>query len=255
MIGNPIEHSLSPQIHSQFATQTGISLEYSKHLLEESQLNDFVANFFATGGLGLNVTSPFKQSILCCVSRLSDAAKVCNSVNTVSIGCDGKLVGDSTDGAGILLDLNQQKFEIVGQRVLVIGAGGATIPVVYALLKNRAKVTIHNRTKKKITNIIERLERYGDVSEYDSQETTLFDGVIVAMSGFNANMLDPVVAHLKKDAFIYDLNYAARAQETLDYFAEKGFVRSTDGYGMLVGQAAKSFEIWHGVMPSLTLKN
>ena len=251
VIGNPIAHSLSPQIHQKFAIQIKLELDYQKYLIEQVNLESFVRDFFHNGGTGLNVTLPFKQQVLSLVDELSDAANVCQAVNTLSIGKNGTIRGDTTDGAGLILDLKRLGFEFKNKNILVVGAGGASISVVHGLLKSNSKVTIHNRSQEKVSTIISQFSDIGEVEAFSEKKNVKYDGLICAISQFNQVLLEPTVSRLHKKAFIYDLNYGERAKETLDYFKQKGFQKSSDGYGMLVGQAAKSFEIWHGVLPKL----
>lgn len=253
VIGNPIAHSLSPQIHQSFANQIPIDLNYQKYLIEQQQLEPFIRDFFQNGGTGLNVTLPFKQQVLKIVDELSDAATICQAINTLSIGNNGNIRGDTTDGAGLILDLKRLHFEFKNKNILVVGAGGASISVIYALLKNHSKVTLHNRNQEKVSTAISQLSDIGQIDAFDEKKNVIFDGIICATSQFNQVLLEPAISHLHKNAFIYDLNYGVRATETLDYFKQKGFVKCSDGYGMLVGQAAKSFEIWHGVLPALSV--
>lgn len=253
VIGNPIAHSLSPQIHQNFAKQFDLKLDYQKFLVEQNQLDSFVENFFRSGGVGLNVTLPFKQQVLDLVDELSDAAKVCQAVNTLSVDKNGNIQGDTTDGSGLILDLNRLGFKFKNKNILVVGAGGASISIIHALVENQSIVTLHNRSQEKITAVISQFSSLGQIQAFDDNEEPKFDGLICAISQFNPALLEPVVSHLHKNAFIYDLNYADRAKETLDFFAQKGFEKSADGYGMLIGQAAKSFEIWHGRLPELTV--
>ena len=251
VIGNPIEHSLSPQIHLNFAKQINLDLDYQKYLVEPHQLSSFVRDFFKKGGTGLNVTLPFKQQVLELVDVFSDAAKVCQAVNTLSVDDKGNILGDTTDGAGLLVDLKRLGFSYENKNILVIGAGGASISVIHALLNNHCKVSLHNRSQQKVTAVISQFSSVGVVHAFNSKESLKFDGLICAVSQFNQALLEPAVALLNDDAFIYDLNYAQRSMETLEYFKQQGFEKNSDGYGMLVGQAAKSFEIWHGVLPQL----
>jgi len=253
VIGNPIEHSLSPGIHSKFAQDTGILLEYSKYLVEEQELKEFVFRFFSEGGVGLNVTAPFKQLVLNCTNRLSESAKICQSVNTLSINSVGEIIGDTTDGEGILLDLNRLGFATENRKVLILGAGGATLPVALALMKNQCHVSIHNRTQSKVDELVKRLSPFGAIHSFDPSSSQVYDGLISAVSRFNSQLLDPALSRLKSDGFGYDLNYSERAKTTLDYMESKGVSRLSDGYGMLIGQAARSFQIWHGIMPPLKL--
>jgi len=253
VIGNPVEHSLSPKIHSSFAEQTEVNLQYNKYLLEIDEVRPFIKDFFSNGGTGLNVTLPFKQQVIEIADQLTEAARVCQSVNTLSIDQSGKIIGDTTDGKGLLLDLERLNYPFRNKNILLIGAGGASLSVIYALLSNQSNVSLHNRSQEKILSIISQFSEIGKVEKFDAESQKQFDGVIVAISQFNQKLFETVIPLLKKDAFIYDLNYSDRAEQTLDYFRLKRFDRVSDGYGMLVGQAAKSFEIWHGVLPVIKI--
>ena len=250
VIGNPVEHSLSPQIHSSFTEKCNISLDYQKYLVESEELNAFVTGFFAKGGTGLNVTLPFKQQVIPIVDKLTNAAKVCQSVNTLYTN-NGKLVGDTTDGKGLILDLERLNFETNNKNILVVGAGGASLSVIYSLLENESKVYLHNRSQEKIPEIIKQFSNVGEIHPFKPKQEILFDGVICSVSKFNQSFFDQISPKLKPDAFVYDLNYGKRAEESLNYFRTKNIERLSDGYGMLVGQAAKAFEIWFGVLPDI----
>ena len=251
VIGNPIAHSQSPEIHQSFASSCQIELQYDKFLVTDETLPDFVDTFFKQNGTGLNVTLPFKQSVIKLVDKLSDNAELCQSVNTLFLNEEGKLCGDSTDGEGLLMDLEKQGYNYQGKNILLIGAGGAAVSVICALLKRNAKIRIVNRSQQKITELINRFSKIGDIDIFDAKKPSKFDGVICAISQSNKEIYQNVLPALKSDAFIYDLNYAERAEKTLSYFHEKGFTSVSDGYGMLVGQAAQSFQIWHGIMPKI----
>jgi len=250
VIGNPIKHSLSPEIHRQFSESINMSIDYQKYLVEPAQLNHFVVDFFAKGGRGLNVTLPFKQQVIESVETLSEAARICQSVNTLSQDLSGKICGDTTDGDGLILDLARHDFSVTGKNILVIGAGGASVSVIYALLKKRANVRLLNRTESKVQAVVEQFSMVGQIEAFNPQSEIKFDGVICSVSEFNKKLFDQMINSLNDNAFVYDLNYSERAKSALDYFSKNGFKRSADGYGMLIGQAAKSFEIWHGVLPS-----
>jgi len=250
VIGNPIEHSLSPDIHLNFAKQFALELDYQKYRLEKEQLGYFVKNFFEKGGGGLNVTLPFKQEVIGAVNQLTEASRICQSVNTLSIQENGNILGDTTDGEGLILHLNQLNYEFKDKTIMMLGAGGASISVIYSLLKNNSKIILQNRSSDKINKIISKFSSIGQINSFKQLGKEIkIDGFICAVSQFSPTLLDRIVPSLKADAFIYDLNYAERSVETLDYFRQKEFKRLSDGYGMLVAQAAKSFEIWHGKMP------
>ncbi len=259
VIGNPISHSLSPKIHQSFARQTGINLKYSKVKLEQPQLRQFVQEFFSQGGLGLNVTAPFKADVIECLSKLSEAAEVCQSVNTVFKNAAGELVGDSTDGPGIVMDLKRLTYlskrpsQSKKMKLAIIGAGGASIPVALSLLGEGCGLTVLNRTESKVTNIIKRLAAFGSITSFDDSSNEPLDGIISATSVFNKGLLGRAIKRLKSDGFVYDLNYAERADELHSYCGQAGITKVSDGYGMLLGQAARSFEIWHGKLPSIEI--
>ena len=252
VIGNPVSHSLSPEIHTEFAKQFNIDLDYQKYLVEPQNLEPFVQSFFANGGTGLNVTLPFKQQVLSVVDELSDAAKLCKSINTLSVNHQGKIKGDTTDGEGLIHDFNRLSFEFKEKNILLIGAGGASISAIYSLLYHDTKLNILNRSENKVRTIISQFESQGNIRLFEQNNNIQFDGVILAISEFNEALFKQAVSCLKKDAFVYDLNYAERAEKSLHYFKQKGFTRLSDGYGMLLGQAAKSFEIWHDRLPKLS---
>ena len=259
VIGNPISHSLSPKIHRAFARQIGVNLKYSKVKLEQPQLSQFIQEFFSQGGLGLNVTAPFKADVIECISKLSKAADVCQSVNTVFKNSAGELVGDSTDGPGIIMDLKRLTYlskrpsQLKKMRIVIIGAGGASIPVALSLLCEGCDLTVLNRTESKVTNIVKRLAAFGSISAFDDSSDEPLDGIISATSVFNKVLFGRAIKRLKPDGFVYDLNYAERAEELRSYCVRAGLTKVSDGYGMLLGQAAKSFEIWHGKLPAIEI--
>lgn len=257
VIGNPISHSLSPKIHATFAQQVDINLEYLKVKLEPPQLSGFIEEFFLQGGLGLNVTAPFKTDVIECVSRLSESASVCQSVNTIYRDSAGSLVGDSTDGPGIVIDLKRLTY-LPNEpnlskpiNIAIVGAGGASVPVALALLREGCHLTVLNRTASKINNIVKPLSHFGPIKAFDNSLDIPLDGIISATSEFNQELFEPAFERLKSNGFVYDLNYAERAEGLLDYCRERRTTNISDGYGMLLGQAAKSFEIWHGRLPTI----
>ncbi len=251
VIGNPISHSKSPEIHSDFAAGLPLEIQYDKFLLTDETLAEFVHHFFENGGTGLNVTLPFKQSVISLVDELSENAFLCQSVNTLYVNQQNKICGETTDGDGLLLDLNKLSFDYHNKNILVIGAGGASVSIICSLLKQNANIRIINRSMEKVDKLVDQFSTIGNIKPFDPNEKIYFDGVICAISQANASIYKKVIPRLKPDAFIYDLNYKERAEETLACFKQAGFSRLSDGYGMLVGQAAKSFEIWHGVLPGI----
>jgi len=250
VVGDPIAHSLSPKIHYAFAKQFNLDLAYHKYQVSSDNFPHFMTDFFAQGGRGLNITLPHKSAACRIAKNVSEDAALCQSVNTLWRDRSGEICGDSTDGAGFLFDLERLKLSIQKKNILVVGAGGAAQSIIYSLLKQGANLFIQNRTQEKIYQIQNRFVAVGQINIFEPEQQ-LFDGVICALSEFNQPLFEKSISSLKKDAFVYDLNYAERAQQCLNYFKEKGFTHLSDGYGMLCGQAAKSFEIWHGILPEV----
>ncbi|MET1255191.1 shikimate dehydrogenase [Aliikangiella maris] len=249
VIGNPIKHSLSPQIHQQFAEQFGHVIDYQKYLVEAENLTSFIENFFTQGGVGLNVTLPHKQHVIPLVDQLTDEARLAQSVNTLYKNTAGQLVGHTTDGQGVLLDLEQHGFAVERKKLLVIGAGGASQSILVSLLKSGAEIRLLNRSQDKVTRLVERLQSVGNIQAFSEIEK--FDGVISTISEFNASLLAPVAACIDANTFCYDLNYAARAQAFYAFAKQSGCLRFADGLGMLLGQAAHAYQIWLGKLPDI----
>ena len=253
VVGNPVKHSLSPQIHSQFARQFEHLIEYNKYQIEPENLKSFILEFFSKGGVGLNITVPYKQKVLPIVDKLSDAAKVANSVNTLFIDNDNQLVGDTTDGRGLLLDLQSRGFQVKHKKILVVGAGGASQSILLSLLKAGALVSVINRTASKVEKLQKQFSSLGEIKVFD--QSTIFTGIISATTEFNQTLMAPVSDSLNQNTFCYDLNYAQRAKDFKRFSLENGCQRFADGMGMLFGQAAITYQIWHQVLPNMSLLN
>lgn len=257
VIGNPISHSQSPEIHLSFAKQFDLPLSYDKVLVDPNDLKLFVRGFFDQGGTGLNVTLPFKQQVIKCAHELSQEATICQSVNTLSVNEEGHIRGDTTDGRGLLLDLKRLNFDLENKSILVVGAGGAAISIIYRLLKAKANLFLTNRTHEKLPTILRQFKpitddtNNGTLAMYDKNDDRQYDGVISSISEFNYELMSPIINQLAKSAFVYDLNYGERAQDLEVFCEQQGQKRYSSGYGMLLAQAASSFEIWHGKLPTI----
>ncbi len=258
VIGNPIEHSLSPEVHAEFARQTGIELEYDRLFAPLGEFPQVVQGFFASGGAGLNVTAPFKGEAAAWVDQLDRKAALNESVNTIALEAGERgqahTKGYSTDGPGLIADLGDQwGLSLVGLRVLLLGAGGAARGIIPSLLEQKPKkLMVANRTPARAEALI---ARYRDMAEcelcaqsFNAPEES-FDLVLNAASGlFDSD--NPPEIHGLEGALCYDLSYN-REQETgfCRQAKQQGARDIRDGLGMLVWQAAYSFEIWHGVLP------
>ncbi len=256
VIGHPVAHSQSPQIHAEFARQTGQTIAYDRLLAPLDGFEATARQFFSTGGKGLNITVPFKHEAWELVDRHDNSARDAEAVNTIKLEGDN-LVGYNTDGIGLVVDLEiNLGFPIAGKRVLLMGAGGATYGVMHPLLEQRPdSLVVANRTLGKAISVVKHFQRFEKVTprgisaqSYADLAGAHFDLVINATSaGLRGEMPplpEPVFA---PDALAYDMVYG-RDTPFLEFARSHG-TRATDGLGMLVEQAAESFFIWCGVRP------
>ena len=254
VFGKPIAHSLSPRIHSAFARQLSIELDY--HAIETS-LEEFVAalaRFAAAGGRGANITLPLKQHAARLCLSLSERARRADSVNTLVRKGHG-WHGDTTDGAGLVRDITgRHQLDLRERRTLLLGAGGAARAVAFALLDaGIAELTIANRTPERADALADAIgmpERvhtryWNDLGEWGS-----FDLVVNATAaGHGGAALQLPSSLLSSRTLCYDLSYGKAAFGFLAWARSVGAGHAIDGLGMLVEQAAEAFELWHGERP------
>jgi len=251
VFGNPIGHSKSPRIHAAFAEQTGESLRYEAIEAPRSDFAGAWRAFVAAGGKGANVTVPFKQEAFALAEVLSPRARLAGAVNTLMVGRDGRLYGDTTDGVGLVRDLEAHAAPLRGARVLLLGAGGASRGVIEPLLEAGAgSLTIANRTVAKAEELAALFAGNGKVSGCGFGDVAgPFDLVINATSASLTGDLPPLPDDLfAADGLAYDMMYAAEPTVFLRWAAERG-ARTVDGLGMLIEQAAESFWLWRQVRP------
>jgi shikimate dehydrogenase len=251
VVGQPVEHSKSPFIHTAFARQTGERLEYGRLAPAVADFEEAVSDFFAMGGAGCNVTVPFKARAAQLANRLTERAARAGAVNTLWLDDEG-LVGDNTDGVGLLRDLARH-IDLNGRRVLLIGAGGAARGVLGPLcVAAPARLVIANRTPEKAAWLATlgadaSLQPEGCGLEALQGET--FDVVINASSaslqGEALALPDGLIAD---GGLAYDMMYGAAPTPFLAWAAGQG-ARTVDGLGMLVEQAAEAFFCWRGKRP------
>jgi len=250
VVGMPVAHSRSPNIHRQFAAQYAHSIDYQKFAIDAEHFAPFVQQFFTDGGHGLNVTLPYKQRALLLCSELSEAARIAGSVNTLYRNATGEICGDTTDGAGLLLDLQRHGVALRGKTVLLVGAGGAAQAALVALLGAGATVTIANRSRDKADALISRFAHLGEIGHFNTNATSI-DLLVSSVSEFNSSLFTSFRGVLNSDSFIYDLNYGERAEPLRQFAAEAKVGSFADGWGMLVGQAAYSYQRWTGQLPAI----
>lgn len=262
VIGNPIAHSKSPEIHQQFAQQTQRQITYNRQYCPEDTAS-FIAvveAFFNGGGIGANVTVPFKQiAYQLCAERgkLSPHAQVAGAVNTLMLK-DGQLYGDNTDGQGLVNHLLSLGWPLEKAKVAILGAGGASrgviLPLIEAGIQN---LTIANRTVAKAQILAEQLcaasplvkainPEYCALNELDGDFDIIINATSIGLSGDMLPLKDSL--HCQ---YAYDMMYG-RELPFLTHFAETG-AHVADGYGMLIGQAALSFQLWTGAKVDLSL--
>ncbi|MDZ7811015.1 MAG: shikimate dehydrogenase [Arhodomonas sp.] len=252
VMGNPVAHSKSPQIHGMFAEQSGEHMVYEKILVAEDGFAEAVAEFEAAGGLGLNVTVPFKGDAWALADNLSERAERARAVNTLIIS-DAGLYGDNTDGIGLVRDLRDNHgVPLAGARVLILGAGGAARGALPSLLEEGpAAVHIANRTADKAEQLAAAFADAGAVTGggYDAL-TGGFEVVINATSAGLHGELPPLPDDLLAEGgACYDMVYADEPTAFVRWGRDHGAALAADGLGMLVEQAAESFLLWRGKRP------
>ena len=256
VIGNPIGHSKSPQIHAAFARQTGQDISYDRLLAPLDAFEVTVRRFFHDGGRGLNVTVPFKREAWDLVDRCEGSALTAEAVNTIKRN-GNELVGYNTDGVGLLTDLeHNQGAVITGRRVLLMGAGGASYGVLQPLLERRPDLlVVANRTLDKAESLVRHFHRFASLAPhgvtakpYDALSGFQFDLVVNATSAGLAGEMPLLPDQLfAPGAVAYDMVYGKNTQFLA--FARARGATCADGLGMLVEQAAESFLIWRGLRP------
>lgn len=254
VIGHPISHSRSPQIHRLFAQQCQQYMIYSAIDVPPGQLTGWVAKFFASGGRGLNVTVPHKQSLLTMPSRLSERTRKAGALNTLVRDPQGQVIGDNTDGIGLIRDLTGHLgLTITARRILLLGAGGAARGVVAPLLDLLpAQLIIANRTMARAEALATAFASSGPVrattlSDLQGSFDLIINATAASLQG-EVPAVSPSV--LGKDAVCYDMAYSDQDTAFVRWAREHGAARACMGLGMLIEQAAESFYLWRGVRPN-----
>jgi shikimate dehydrogenase len=251
VIGNPINHSKSPFLHTVFAAQSNQAMSYRAILAPTDQFANTLKRFIDDGGRGANITLPFKIDVYDLCDELTPRAEAAGAVNTLSFDQD-RIVGDNTDGCGLVRDITQNaRVVLENKRILLIGAGGAARGVVMPLLEcHPAELTIANRSSEKAHQLANEFKRYGKIrySELTALNTQ-FDVIINATSSsINAQRPDIPDVVFKPGALAYDMMYGPTPTLFMQH-ATKHRAKARNGWGMLVEQAAEAFFIWRGVRP------
>ena len=253
VVGNPIEQSKSPIIHHNFAKQFDIELQYNKVLSTPEKFEQEVKTFFANSGLGLNITAPFKQQAFDMADKLSEKAQLAGAVNTLYIE-EGSLVGDTTDGRGLVTDLLFHGVELEGKTILLLGAGGAARGCVKDLLEQKPdSLIVCNRTFGKAKDIVDTVAASNlQAATFEEAAHIKADIIINSTSCSLTNEVLAVSPAIFASAkVIYDMSYKNEIT-SFNLWAKENNSEALliDGLGMLIEQAAESFKIWHGVKPN-----
>jgi shikimate dehydrogenase len=254
VVGHPINHSWSPFIHGLFAKQTEQSLVYRLYDITPEDFRVQVLEFFTRGGRGLNVTVPHKEAAAEIANELTARADRAGAVNTLMLRDDHVLVGDNTDGQGLVTDLRQNLgLSITNERLLILGAGGATRGVAEPLLSlGPTELVVANRSPERAVNLASLFSDLGPIRGCGFEEVgdEPFDVVINAtaagLTGTVPNVAGGVIAG---HTVCYDMSYSKSATPFVTWAIEQGCARAHKGWGMLVEQAAESFTLWRGIRP------
>lgn len=255
VIGNPIEHSRSPLIHHTFAEDVGIALTYERIWAPVGGFTKAVQAFIERGGRGMNVTVPFKVDAFEFAHQHTARAQRAMAVNTLDFANPEKIVGDNTDGVGLIRDLVFHDVSLTGRQILILGAGGATRGVLAPLLAQKpAEILIANRSPERAYGLVEEFSAIrGETTLRGCPSTGIdaqpFDLIINATPASLSNNLPPLPANiLGKQSVVYDMAYGAEPTVFARWGEQHG-AQALDGLGMLVEQAAESFKRWHAVEP------
>ncbi len=253
VFGNPISQSKSPYIHQSFAKQCGQAMEYKSELVALNMFNEAVEQLQSGVIHGANVTAPFKEQAYQLCEQISDKARLAGAVNTLTIK-DGLLYGDTTDGVGLVSDLIRENIPLNGQKILLLGAGGAAKSVIQDILEqDPEQLTIANRTESKAQLIVEQYSSsiIGSIS-FDRLVDQSYDLIINATSaGLTGDSLPVPDEVIQSASACYDMVYGNELTPFLKKAESLGVKHVIDGLGMLVGQAAESFTIWRDVKPNI----
>ena len=249
VIGNPISHSLSPELHNHWIKQNGITAKYDKKKLNDNELEGLVSEVIKGKIDGLNITVPFKNAVIPYIDKLSDEAKKTQAVNTIYLK-DKKLIGHNTDIAGFENAIKKINFDFYNKRIFILGAGGVVPSIIYASMKMGAsEILISNRTKKKaekVKNIFDNIKliNWGEVPNFD---------VIINATTLGLNQEDKLnldFTKIGKNKLFYDLIYNPRETYFLNTGKKLGN-KYENGKLMFIYQAFLAFKLWHGIEPKI----
>tara|TARA_A200000113_G_scaffold36608_1_gene29994 strand:- start:129 stop:920 length:792 start_codon:yes stop_codon:yes gene_type:complete len=249
VIGNPIDHSLSPTLHNYWIKNNGIKAIYEKQKLDESELEEFIAQIKKEKIHGANVTVPFKKIIIPFLDELSIEAEKTQSVNTLYLK-DNKVVGHNTDIIGFETSIEKSKYDVVNKKILILGAGGVVPSIIFALNKMKvSKIRVSNRTKEKAVNLKENFKNielieWGDVPNFDM----IINATSIGLKKEDNIKLD--FSSISGNRFFYDVIYNPSETNFLKTGKKLGN-KTLNGKLMFIYQGLAAFNIWHGLKPDV----
>ena len=255
VIGNPIEHSLSPKLHNYWFEKNNIDANYYKRKIDKREIQEIIAEIKDNKLDGINVTVPFKTHVIPFLDTLSKESQITQSVNTIYLH-HKKLVGHNTDIKGFELSLKDTQFDLKNKSIFILGAGGVVPSIVYALEKlGVSKITVSNRTKEKAEDLKKNFPNIGLVNWGDQPE---FDMIINATSlGLNKeDKMGLIFKNINKEKLFYDVIYNPKETNFLRTGKSLG-CQVSNGKMMFIYQAFEAFKLWHKVKPKIDdeLKN
>ena len=248
VIGNPINHSLSPKLQNWWLKENNINATYDKIKLEDHEIKKFIQTIKEQKIAGCNVTIPFKKTVIPFLDKLSPEAEHTQSVNTISFE-DGDLVGHNTDIAGFDSAIRKLNFSVNGKKVLILGAGGVVPSIIFALQKmNVQEITISNRTKEKAENL---RVLFNNIKILEWGNLIDFHMIINATSlGLNNEKINLNFSSSGNDRLFYDVIYNPQETQFLKMGKQLGY-KTENGKIMFVYQALEAFKLWHGIEPKV----
>ena len=249
VIGNPIEHSLSPKLHNYWFKKNNIDANYDKRKIDKSEIQEIISEIKNNKLGGINVTVPFKSDVIPFLDTLSEESQITQSVNTINIH-DKKLVGHNTDIKGFELSLRETNFDLKNKSIYILGAGGVVPSIIYALKKlGVSKIAVGNRTKQKAKNL---KKNFSNISVVDWGDQLEFDMIINATS-LGLNMEDDIglsFKNINEKKLFYDVIYNPKETNFLKTGKSLG-CQVLNGKMMFIYQAFEAFKLWHNVTPKI----
>ena len=255
VVGSPIAHSKSPDIHLAFGRQCGVALRYERAEIPANAFASALAEFVVAGGRGMSITVPLKEEAFRALSQHRPRAALTGAANMMTVDADGGTIADNADGTGLVRDLEMNHgLMLSGRRILLLGAGGAARGVIPTLLEqDPSELIIANRTVAKAEELVDRFRALGSIRAFHYAGVPMgpFDLVINATSLSLTGEIPPLnTSAIGAETWCYDMMYTADGRTRfLDWCQANGAAACSDGLGMLVEQAANSFSLWHGIEP------